>query len=120
MMEQILTVTAADTGTPVTVLRAAGEIDHDSRHVLAEAADRAIREGRHRLVIDLTAVTFCDSGGLSLLVDLHKQTTALGGQLRLAGTQPPVTTVLQATHLDRLLPLHPTADEAVHASMLTG
>lgn len=116
MMEQLLTVTTADAAGQVAVLRAAGEIDHDSQHVLADAAEQAISAGRHRIVIDLTEVTFCDSGGLSLFVGLHKQTAGLGGQLRLAGPQPPVAAVLKATYLDRLLPLHATAEEAAHAA----
>jgi anti-sigma B factor antagonist len=65
-------------------------------------------------------VSFCDSGGLSLFVDLHRATTARGGSLRLAGMQPPVRSVIDATNLDRLLPLHPTVDDAVHASLAAG
>jgi anti-sigma B factor antagonist len=117
MTEQLLTVTTTASGGQVAVLSAAGEIDHDSRLVLGDAADAALQEGRNRLVVDLTRVTFCDSGGLSLLVDLHKRTAALGGQLRLAGVQPAVTAVLLATNLDRLLPVNRTAEEAVDAAL---
>ncbi len=116
-MEQILTVTAADPAQPVAVLAAAGEIDHDSRDVLADAANAALQNGTSRLVIDLAAVSFCDSGGLSLFVDLHKATTAQGGSLRLAGAQPSVLSVIHATNLDRLLALDPTVADAVRASL---
>lgn len=120
MTPQILTVTTTSSAGQVTVLSAAGEIDHDSRHALEDAADAALRDGGDRLVIDLAAVTFCDSGGLSLLVDLHKRATARGGEVRLACVQPPVTAVLLATNLDRLLPLHPTVADAVHAATPAG
>jgi anti-sigma B factor antagonist len=120
MTDQLLTVATTTSSGQVTVLSAAGEIDHDSRHALDDAAESALREGRIRLVIDLGAVTFCDSGGLSLFVGLHRRTTALGGQLRLACLQPPVTAVLRATNLDRILPLHPTVAEAVNAALPTG
>jgi anti-sigma B factor antagonist len=114
MAQQALTVTTSSSGAQEpTVLSAAGEIDHDSGDILGDAADAAFQAGRRRLVVDLSAVTFCDSGGLSVLVELHKRAAALGGELRLAGAQPPVTTVLLATNLDRLLRLHPTVDEAV-------
>ncbi|WP_433719388.1 STAS domain-containing protein [Actinoplanes sp. CA-051413] len=119
MTEQMLTVTATSEG-PVTVLSAAGEIDHDSRQALEDAAEAAFQDGCRWLVLDLGAVTFCDSGGLSLFVDLHKKTLARGGQLRLAGVQPAVTAVLLATNLDRLLPVHATAAEAVAAATPTG
>ncbi len=116
MMEPILTVALARTSGPVTVLAAAGEIDHDSRDVLSDAADVVLRDGASRLVLDLTGVSFCDSGGLSLFLDLHKTTTARGGCLRLACLQPPVRAVVEATNLDRLLPVDPTVDDAVRAA----
>jgi len=120
MMEPILTVTATETTEPVTVLAAAGEIDHDSRYVLSDAADEALQHGDHRLIIDLSGVSFCDSGGLGLFVDLHNRTTARGGWLRLACAQPPVIAVLRATNLDRLLPLHPTLEDALRAAQAAG
>jgi anti-sigma B factor antagonist len=116
MMEQYLTVTATGGAGPVLVLRAAGEIDRDSRHVLATAADRAIRDGVHHLVLDLAGVRFCDSSGLSLFVALDRETAALGGGLRLAAVPPPVTLVLTAMRLDRVLALHATVDDAVRAA----
>ena len=116
MIEPILTVTTAAPAPGVTVLSAAGEIDHDSHHVLGDAAEAALRDSGGLLVIDLTEVTFCDSGGLSLFVGLHKRATATGGRLRLACPQPPVLAVLHATNLDRLLSVHPTVDEAVRAA----
>jgi anti-sigma B factor antagonist len=120
MTQQLLTVTTTPTAGQVTVLSAAGEIDHDSRLILEDAAHAALQDGSSRLVLDLAAVTFCDSGGLSLFVDLHKKTAALGGQLRLACVQPSVTAVLLATNLERLLPLHPTVAEAVDAAQPIG
>jgi len=116
MTQQILTVTTRHPAPRLAVLSAAGELDHDSRTVLADAAETAVRGGRDLLVIDLTAVTFCDSGGLALFVELHRNATAGEGQVRLAGTQPPVLTVLHATNLDRILPLHPTVESAVRAA----
>ena len=120
MMEPILTVVPARTTGSVTVLAAAGEIDHDSREVLSDAADAVLSEGCNRLVIDLTRVSFCDSGGLSLFLDLHKAAVAAGGSLRLAGAQPPVLAVVHATNLDRMLHLHDTVEDAVRASQAAG
>ena len=112
MSDQLLTV-AIRTGPPtVTVLTADGEIDHDSRKVLDAAATQALDGGRVRLVLDLTGVTFCDSGGLSMFVDIHRRCAAAGGWLRLAGTQGMVIGVVRATNLDRLLALYDDVDAA--------
>jgi len=120
MMDEILTVTAEDLPGPVTVLTAAGEIDHDSRDLLGDAADEALQRRGVRLVIDLSAVTFCDSGGLSLFIELHRRVSDRGGSLCLASAQAAVLTVLQVANLDRLLDLHPTVDAAVRAAQATG
>lgn len=116
MAEQILKVTAEHLTGPLAVLRATGEIDRDSIQLLGDAAQEALDRGAHRLIIDLAAVTFCDSSGLRLFVQLHRQTATRGGSLRLAALQPPLWMVLQATNLDRLLAAHPTVDEAVRAA----
>ena len=120
MMDELLTVTTKTTVGQVAVLSVAGEIDHDSRIVLSDAAEAAIGQGHVRIVIDLAGVTFCDSGGLNLFVDLHRRTAARGGMLRLAALQPAVTAVVRATNLDRLLHLHATVGEAVGAAGHTG
>lgn len=120
MTDHLLTVTATTVGDRVTVLAATGELDRESRNILGDAADAAIDDGHDRLVIDLAGVTFCDSGGLSLLVELHRKTSARGGELRLAALQALVATVVRATNLDRLLLLHPTVREAVDAARRTG
>jgi anti-anti-sigma factor len=120
MSDEILTVSRTDTAEPVPVLAVAGDIDHDSRGVLREAAEVALGDGGNRLVLDLSKVSFCDSAGLGLFVDLHRLTTSRGGSLRLAGSPPPVLLVLRATNLHRYLPLHPTVDEAVRASLAGG
>ena len=119
-MEQILSVTTAQTAEAVAVLTAVGEIDHDSRDVLDRAAAAVLQDRGSRLVIDLAGVSFCDSGGLSLFLDLHKATTARGGSLRLACAGPAVLSVIHTTNLERLLALHPTVEDAVRASLATG
>lgn len=120
MTDETLTVSTLHAPGPVTVLAVAGEIDHDSREVLGRAATAVLHDGGTRLVLDLAGVSFCDSGGLSLLVDLHRATAARGGSLRLACLQPDVLGVITATNLDRLLPVHPSVEDAVRAAQPAG
>ncbi|GGQ61010.1 STAS domain-containing protein [Couchioplanes azureus] len=116
MNPDILSVTFHDPADGVRVLSVAGEIDHDSVEVLRDAVERALADGRDRLVCDLSAVPFCDSGGLSLFVETHRRATARGGWLRLAGPQDQVRFVLDVANLDRYLGVHPTLDEALSAA----
>jgi anti-sigma B factor antagonist len=95
-------------------------IDRESQSVLDEAAASALADGIDRLVIDLAAVSFCDSSGLSLFVRLHREVAGRGGSLRLAGARPLVRTVLEATNLDRLFPAYPNLEQAVQAALAAG
>ncbi|MFC7546739.1 STAS domain-containing protein [Plantactinospora sp. GCM10030261] len=115
MMEQILDVTVRQVSADTRILEAAGEIDHDSCGDLRQAISRALADGCHRLVLDLTQVTFCDSGGLSTFVDAHRRTTAEGGWFRLAAPRRLVRDVLTATNLDGYLVVRDTVDDALTA-----
>ena len=113
MIEQILAVQPLPGPPGVAVFAARGEIDHDSRRILQDSARTAMDDGVTRLVLDLSAVTFCDSGGLSLFVELHRRTTEAGGWVRLAGAQGMVLSVLKATNLDRMFVLYGTPEAAL-------
>ncbi|MFC7533873.1 STAS domain-containing protein [Actinoplanes sp. GCM10030250] len=116
MASDILTVTVKDVPGAGTVIAVAGEIDRDSRDELRRAADIALLAGHLRLILDVGAVTFCDSSGLSFFVDLHRQTQAQGGWLRLAGASPDLRSMLTVTNLDHLLAVFPTVEQAGQAS----
>jgi anti-sigma B factor antagonist len=108
MTDELLRVSAAQVDDRVTVLTATGELDRDSLQILEAAADAALTAGATRLVLDLSPLTFCDSSGLRLFVELHKRT-----DLRLADVRPPVDTVIKVVNLHRMLALHRTVEDAI-------
>lgn len=113
MTDDLLQVSTEKVGDRVTVLTVRGELDRDSMDVLAAAADAALDAGATRLVLALGALTFCDSSGLRLFVEVHKRAADRGGSLHLAEVRPPVATVIQIVNLDRMLALHSTVEEAI-------
>ena len=112
MTDQTLRVRVQAGPPTITVLVAEGELDHDSRRILQRNAREVLESGGCRLVIDLTRVTFCDSGGLSLFVELHRQAEAAAGWVRLAGAHGMVLSVLKATNLDRMFVLYDSVEAA--------
>lgn len=62
-----------------------GDLEYGSIMPLHKAGDALLGEGRVRLVVDVSAVGFCDSSGMSALVTLWNAARRQGGRMSLAG-----------------------------------
>ena len=72
--------------------------------------------GEHtRVILDLSAVDFMDTGSLAVIVGHWKQLTAAGGALMLAGARYRYTKTLWITGLADRLPLYDSVEEALAA-----
>lgn len=67
------------------------------RHRLLELIDG----GCTRVLLDLSALDFCDSQGLRALVQAADRAEAAGGRVTLSGVRPLLARILYVTHLDR-------------------
>lgn len=74
------------------------------------AVTALVAAGEKKVLIDLAKVTYVDSATIGCLMDLYRQTTAAGGELRLAGVQKRVETMLTMTGAHNFLKMFP--DEA--------
>ena len=95
------------------VIRPDGEIDLYGAPGLRGTLLKALAAGRHKILLDLSAVTFMDSSGFAVLVSAFKRVKAQGGQLRIAGANPAVRSSLRISGLDRVLDLYPDAAAAL-------
>jgi anti-anti-sigma factor len=57
------------------VLELRGELDHWTDDDVRVAVDRAVSDGCHEVVLDLSALSFMDSAGLALLHDLRDRSS---------------------------------------------
>ncbi len=89
-----------------------GEVDCSTVPALRRAVDEALAARPHAVVVDLEAVTFLDSAGLSVLAVAHRTAGRAGVRLRvLVGTRA-VTRALQVTGLYDLLGVEQAAPGA--------
>jgi anti-sigma B factor antagonist len=100
----------------VTVVRPSGErldieVAADFRAMLLSL----IEQGHHRLVVDLSEVSFIDSSGLGALVSALKtlKRSDNGGDVRLARVQAPVLSLLEIIRLNRVFTTYPDVEKAV-------
>jgi len=97
------------------VVAVSGELDIVTSRRFDEVLAEVRRDG-DRIIIDLSAVDFMDTGSLAVIVGHWKQVTAAGGTLALAGARYRYTKTLWITGLADRLPLYDSVDAAVAAS----
>jgi anti-sigma B factor antagonist len=87
----------------VVRLELRGELDMSSAPQFNAVVDRLIDDGRHRLLVDLGELGFCDSMGMAAFVRGDNRATAAGGWLRLTGAVGRVERVLRISGLAEVL-----------------
>ncbi|MFD9302963.1 STAS domain-containing protein [Streptomyces sp. NPDC060048] len=108
-------LTAQHTEGDLALAHVAGELDIATAPHLRTQALALIEKGYRHLILDLQAVTFCDSSGFNALVGIFRCAKAAGGTLVLAAVPDRLQRLLHLTGLDSLLPAHPTAAHALTA-----
>ncbi len=94
------------------VLRPTGRLNMVAAPALKNLVEESVADGRPRIVVDLSDVTFIDSSGLGALIAGLKATRTAGGDLRIAAVPEQVMMVLRLTNLDRVLRAHPSVADA--------
>ncbi len=74
-----------------------------------------VNRGAGVLIADMTGTVSCDHSGADALLRAYQRASASGAQLRIAVTAPVVRRVLEASGLDRLVSIHPSAQAAIAA-----
>ncbi|OKH97395.1 hypothetical protein A6A06_33115 [Streptomyces sp. CB02923] len=100
------------TDTDFAVLIVRGRVDLATLPALRERLRRLPRDSGSLLIVDLSEVTACCALALGPLVAAARRARSHGGDLRLVQPSPAVLTALQASGLNRLLPVFPGLDTA--------
>jgi len=97
------------------VVTVAGEIDIATFRELRATLDDLHRSGLRRVVLDLSAVGYCDSTGIGVLASYAKRLLDKGGSLRLAGVRPAVAEIFDIAGLTAVVPAFTTVEAALAA-----
>ena len=97
---------------PVVVTLPA-EIDITNAEAIGEALSSAIASGAGIVIADMTGTRFCNSSGISALVQAHRQAAANHAELRLVVLSASVLRALKLVRMDFLLPIYPSLDAAL-------
>ncbi|WP_168714013.1 STAS domain-containing protein [Streptomyces sp. A1136] len=102
MNHSVLRLSVREADGPRLVAALAGAMDwHTARQLREEAT--SLVEVNPRLVLDVSAVTFCDSSGLSALVQLRRRALDAGGSVVLTGVPGHLRRLLEISGLGPVL-----------------
>jgi anti-sigma B factor antagonist len=106
--------TTLDSG--VIVLALSGSMTMGNQLLELERVVKELITGNQKgIVVDMSKVSYLDSSAIGALVACHSNMKNSGGQLRLAGVTPRVSTVFKMTGVDKVLSLDPTREDSVSA-----
>ena len=101
----------------VDIVNVSGEIHLTTAPRFRERLEQIIAAGDGTLVLDLTAVEFIDSTGLSVLLGALRQIGQHKGHMALVCTNPTVLRLFEITSLDTTFEIFPERPAAI-ASVL--
>jgi anti-sigma B factor antagonist len=95
------------------VIRVSGDMDIRTAEQLRTRLLQLADEGHVNQVLSLEGDVFLDSAGLGAVVSIRRRLQVLGGALVLACSNDLVLRLLRLTSLDKVVAIHPTAEEAL-------
>jgi anti-sigma B factor antagonist len=95
------------------VISVSGEIHVSTAPEFSRRLNDAIAGGKIAVVLDLTAVEFIDSTGLSVLLNGLRRVTRAGGRMVLVCTNPTVLRLFEITRLDSTFDICATREAAL-------
>lgn len=120
-MESPLRITQR-TADNVVILDVSGRLvfSGGDESVLRNEVAALIGAGERRLLVDLSNVSYIDSGGVGSLVTAYLHTVRRGGQLKVVCPNDRVCRVLQITHLNSVLDVFDTEAQALNSFKVQG
>ena len=95
------------------VIRLSGRLDANWCNHVQNALSAAVRDGEHRIHLDMAQVGYVSSAGLRVLLSVFKQLRAINGSFGVTRGSPAVRSVLELAGLSMLLATEADATAAV-------
>lgn len=100
----------------ILTLHVNGRLDSYWAEPLARRLEEVIREGAHRLHLDLSEVVYLSSAGIRILIKFHRQLRNIQGSFTVIQPSPQVKSVLELAGLQMLFGEEPAVAQSEPAS----
>ncbi|MEU3062643.1 STAS domain-containing protein [Streptomyces subrutilus] len=113
MTNRTLTATRHTHPGGAAVVEVAGELDHHTAPELTRVIQETPFGPDAPVLIDLSALTYCDSTGITVLVTAYHRACKVDAPLFLVGLNTDLMHVFRIIGLDQLFSFQPTVEDAV-------
>lgn len=96
----------------IWLVKVSGRLDQSQTAVLEETLQKLLLEGHIWLVIDLSEVTYVNSGGLRCLVTIWRQARDHGGKVVLCNLSERISQVFAVVGFDKVFEVYPSKAKA--------
>lgn len=89
-----------------------GRLDQSLNPRLEQSLMKLLDDGYQRFIVDLSEVTYINSGGLRCLVTAWRKSREQGGDLVLCGLNNRLEEIFSLVGFDRVFQIYPSKDDA--------
>ena len=105
-------VTVREAG-PVSLVNVTGRLTSFESGALQDSITRLLKQGRKKLVLNLSALQYLDSSGIGELAKIYVSVVKASGAIKVVGLSSKVEEILKITQLYQVFPEFSSEEEAV-------
>ena len=99
----------------IVVIDVPNRLTIDTADELKKQLKNLVDDGIVQVVVNLAETDYMDSSGLGAIVSKIAVTRSKNGDVRLAAVQKYIDYLLDLTHLNKVLQIYPSVDEAINS-----
>lgn len=107
--------TQVEKANGVAVLSLEGEINVTNSMKLRETLIKVVNEGLNKVLVDFEKVTFIDSSGLAVLIEMVKLLKEKSGKLALSNVNKQIRGIFEITKVHKLIDIYDNREAALKA-----
>lgn len=93
------------------ILMLKGEMDYFNNRELRGIISKLIHEKTINIILDLKDVTFVDSAGMGLLINVNKELNKYNGKIGLINLSEDILNLIRLATLDKIIPIYHNEDD---------
>ena len=97
----------------IKVVNFSGRIIYDTEEVVKKELDKIVNENNKKIVFNLSDLTYINSSGLGLLINVLKQVRASNGDIKLSNLRPELSELFRITSLNSVFKIYNEESEAI-------